>query len=143
MKQPGGRFWVEGAFSALSKADLVFLDPDNGLAGTRIKPYSRKSPKYALMDEVKGWLSRKKSVVLYQHQQRRPLEQQTVLQLEELKTLGSFGWAVTFHRMAARIYFVLPASDECRVRLMERTRTFLNTEWGTKGHFRAAAGCVI
>jgi hypothetical protein len=135
--------WVEGAFTALSTADLVFLDPDNGLAGMRIKPYSRKSPKYAFMDEVKGWLSRKKSVVLYQHQQRRPLEQQTVRQLEELRTLGGLGWAVTFHRMAARIYFVLPASDEFRARLMERTMAFLNTEWGTKGHFRAAAGCAV
>jgi hypothetical protein len=134
--------WVEGAFGVLSRAELVFLDPDNGLAGTRIKPYGRKSPKYAFIDEVKGWLSRGKTVILYQHQQRRPLERQINVQLEELRSLGCSGWALTFHRMAVRIYFVLPAKEH-KEQLMERTMSFLDTEWGKKQHFRAAAGCVI
>jgi len=40
--------WSEQAFLMLSNAELVFLDPDNGIAGTRMKPHSRKSAKYAL-----------------------------------------------------------------------------------------------
>jgi hypothetical protein len=52
---------VEGAFSALSKADLVLLDPDTRSRGNRVKLYSRKSPKYAFVDELKGWLSRGKT----------------------------------------------------------------------------------
>jgi hypothetical protein len=132
------RVWLEGAFGMLSSADLVFLDPDNGLAGTRIKPYSRKSSKYVFREEVSGWLKKGKSVVLYQHQQRRPLKQQAVEQLEELGSLGCSGWAVTFHRMAVRIYYVLPATEDHRARLMERTTAFLNTEWGRKSHFRLA-----
>jgi hypothetical protein len=131
--------WLEGAFGTLSTAELVFLDPDNGLAGTRIKPYSRRSPKYAFREEVSGWLDRGKSVVLYQHQQRRPLQQHTQEQLEALGRGGNLGWALTFHRMAVRIYFVLPATDQHRLLLRERTSVFLGTEWGKKRHFCQAA----
>jgi hypothetical protein len=134
--------WREKAFLTLSNAELVFLDPDNGLAGARIKTHSRKSSKYAFIEEVNGWLERGKSVVLYQHQRRKPLQQQALEQLEELSGLGYPGWAVTFHRMAVRIYFVLPATEEHKAQLLERTAAFLDTEWGRKYHFRPAAGCI-
>jgi hypothetical protein len=133
--------WLEGAYCALSKAELVFLDPDNGLAGSTIKTYSRKSPKYAFSEEVNGWLDRGKSVVLYQHQQRRSLNEHAQEQIDALGKIGCSGWALTFHRMAVRIYFVLPA-DEHRMRLIERTKEFLATEWGMKRHFRVIAGCL-
>ena len=56
----------------------------------------------------------------------------------QLSELGHSGWAVRFHRVAVRIYFVLPATEEHRIRLMERTRSFLNTEWARKEHCRFA-----
>jgi hypothetical protein len=126
--------WLRGAFCTLDAADVVFLDPDNGLAGTKIKPYSRKSPKYVFHDEVNHWLDHGKSVVLYQHQQRRRLEQHAQEQLEKLRGGGSSGWALTFHRMAVRIYFVLPAKEH-KEKLMERTKSFLDTEWGRSSIF--------
>jgi hypothetical protein len=132
--------WHEKAVRTLSNAELVFLDPDNGLAGTRVKVHSRRSPKYAFGEEVRDWLKRGKSVVLYQHQQRRPLEQQALDQLEELRSPGSSGWAVTFHRMAVRIYFVLPATGEHTLRLRGRLEAFLDTKWGRKQHFRLVSG---
>lgn len=132
--------WHEKAVRTLSNAELVFLDPDNGIAGPRVKAHSRKSPKYALREEVRDWQKRGKSVVLYQHQQRCPLEQQALEQLEELRGPGFSGWAVTFHRMAVRIYFVLPASKEHTQRLRGRTEAFLGTEWGRKQHFRLISG---
>lgn len=52
--------WHEKAVRTLSNAELVFLDPDNGLAGTKVKAHSRKSPKYAFGVEVRDWLKREK-----------------------------------------------------------------------------------
>jgi hypothetical protein len=132
------RAWHEDAIGKLSNSELVFLDPDSGLAGTRVKAYARKSPKSTFREEVKNWIDAGKSVVLYQHQQRLKLEEQVRGQLSELRSLGCSGWAVTFHRMAVRIYFVLP-TDEHRLRLRRRTETFLDTEWGRKQHFRLAS----
>src|ERR1700740_869311 len=56
--------WFEDAFENLSQAELVFLDPDNGLAPSRSKRHSRRSAKYIFEDEVAAWLKRGQSVVL-------------------------------------------------------------------------------
>jgi hypothetical protein len=65
--------WFEEGFKNLSEAELVFLDPDNGMAAKRAKKHWRGSVKYVFEDEVTDWLNRGQSVVLYQHQQRRRL----------------------------------------------------------------------
>jgi hypothetical protein len=116
----------------LSKTQLIFLDPDNGLAGTNLKPYSTRSSKFAFIKEVTDWLKAGQSVVLYQHQQRRPLQEQVRSQLAQL----GGGWALTFHRKSVRIYYVLPAVQKHEEILANRTDRFLETEWGNVGHFR-------
>ena len=67
--------WFEQAFNTLSDAELVFLDPDNGLAGSRVKRHCRNSVKFVFANEVTEWLGRGKSVVLYRHQQRKTLSE--------------------------------------------------------------------
>ena len=128
--------WHADAIQVLSKANLVFLDPDNGLAGENVERHSRRSAKYVFREEVSDWLSRGKSVVLYQHQQRRTLRELVRSQLVEL---GQRGWALTFHRLSVRIYYILPASEEHEELLAHRTRVFLESEWGRKEHFRLNA----
>ena len=68
--------WFKDGLNKLSEAELVFLDPDNGIAATRAKKYRRSSVKYLFEDEVTEWGNRGQSVVLYQHQQRRSLNAQ-------------------------------------------------------------------
>jgi hypothetical protein len=55
--------WFIKGFQRLSNVELVFLDPDNGVAGKRVKKYSQKSVKYAFLDETTGWLNRNQSVI--------------------------------------------------------------------------------
>jgi hypothetical protein len=43
--------WFDEAFTKLSEADVVFLDPDNGLAPSRCKKHLRSSVKYIFEDE--------------------------------------------------------------------------------------------
>ena len=125
--------WFEDAFKNLSQAELVFLDPDNGLAPSRSKKHFRRSAKYIFEDEVGAWLKRSQSVVLYQHQQRRSLSEQ-VSEQRKVLAAGKPCHSVSFHRRAARIYYILPAEDH-KHRISERLTSFLAGEWSK--HFRA------
>jgi hypothetical protein len=126
--------WFEQAFNTLSDAELVFLDPDNGLAGSRVKRHCRNSVKFVFTNEVTDWLGRGQSVVLYQHQQRKPLNEQVAEQRKMFGT-GTTCLAVSFHRRSVRIYYILSARDH-RVRLSERLTRFLAGAWGE--HFSPA-----
>lgn len=125
--------WHLDGLRMLSGAELIFLDPDNGLAGRTVQCHNLRSQKYVFREEVSDWLSRGKSVVLYQHQQRRGLQVQVRSQLGEL---GHNGWALTFHRTSVRIYYILPANERHTDLLANRSTAFLETAWGEKGHFR-------
>jgi hypothetical protein len=120
--------WFEDGFQKLSEAELVFLDPDNGIATTRAKKHWRSSVKYVFEDEVTEWRRRGQSVVLYQHQQRRSLLAQVSEQRETLEAAGTC-YAVSFHRRAARIYYII-AADEHKSRISERLTCFLTGGWG-------------
>ena len=128
--------WFKNGFQKLRPADLVFLDPDNGVAGKSVKKYSPKSVKYAFLNEINDWLNRHQSVVVYQHQRRQPLERQIGEQLREFGECGSSAWALSFHRQSVRIYFILPATERHRALLQERSKVFLESQWGGDGHFR-------
>jgi hypothetical protein len=126
--------WFEEGFKKLSEAELVFLDPDNGMAPNRAKKHWRSSVKYVFEDEVTDWFNRGQSVVLYQHQQRRSLREQVS---EQQKILGGGRAcnAVSFHRRAVRIYYIFPAENH-KARISERLTCFLAGPWGE--HFRFA-----
>jgi hypothetical protein len=128
--------WFVKGFEQLSNVELVFLDPDNGVAGKRVKKYSQKSVKYAFLDETAGWLNRNQSVIVYQHQKRQSLEGQISEQLKAFDQHGYQGWALSFHRQSVRIYFILPATAVHRALLYERSKAFLASQWGSEGHFR-------
>lgn len=71
----GRRAWSAGLLEATTHADLVFLDPDNGLE-IASKPMGRKgSSKYLAWGEVDALASAGKSLVIYQHFTREPREQ--------------------------------------------------------------------
>jgi len=129
--------WFVNGLHQLCDRELIFLDPDNGVASSRVKKYSPKSVKYAFVDEINRWLTRKQSVVLYQHQKRQSLEAQISEQLNEF---GKSGWALSFHRLSVRIYYILPATAEHRQMLWQRCNAFLATQWGLGGHFRLHDG---
>jgi hypothetical protein len=126
--------WFADAFQKLSETELVFLDPDNGLAPSRCKKHLRSSVKYIFEDEVAAWLKRGQSVVLYQHQQRRSLSEQ-VSEQQRILGAGRACSAVSFHRRAVRIYYILPVANH-QARIFERLTRFLAGAWGE--HFCSA-----
>lgn len=72
---PGRRVWSTGLLEAARDADLVFLDPDNGLE-IASKPMGCKgSSKYLAWAEVDALAAAGKSLVIYQHFTREPRDE--------------------------------------------------------------------
>lgn len=68
---PERSLWHEDALARLAECSAVFLDPDNGL---QVRSMTRKrSPKYALHDEVDAYRRRGQVVVTIQFMPRRPV----------------------------------------------------------------------
>jgi hypothetical protein len=126
--------WFGRGFERLSKAQLVFLDPDTGVAGSRIRSHHQSSVKYVFQEEITDWLARGQSVVLYQHQQRKTLSEQ-VAEQRKIVAAGKTCLAVKFHRLSVRIYYIIPAENH-QARISERLTRFLAGAWGE--HFCAA-----
>jgi hypothetical protein len=68
--------WFERARRAVAECDLVFLDPDNGLAVRSVPPTSPMAGKYATVAEIITLLHTGAAVVLYQHGNRTSWHQQ-------------------------------------------------------------------
>ena len=62
--------WLERAIEESSGADLVFVDPDNGLETKSVPIKSKKSGKYVFWHELKRFWSKGHSLVVYHHLNR-------------------------------------------------------------------------
>src|SRR5881397_2079383 len=49
--------WCQNSLKKVDQAQLVFLDPDNGLALNERKKYRKTGPKYVFLDELRQYLS--------------------------------------------------------------------------------------
>jgi hypothetical protein len=56
--------WLEGAVRATAGCDLVFLDPDNGLAPPAVGRHTDAGLRYAYPDELRRFVDLGKSVIL-------------------------------------------------------------------------------
>ncbi|HWR51213.1 MAG TPA: hypothetical protein VN428_08910 [Bryobacteraceae bacterium] len=130
--------WNACAVDALAGADLVFMDPDNGLAGKSASQTGKDGPKYVFPDELVPYIRRGQSLVVYHHQTREKggLTQQIENKAAMLRGIGaSRVWAFVFRRFSVRVYFLIPAPAHAAL-LAERSRRFIDaTLWGRRGHF--------
>lgn len=126
--------WFKSALEATEEAEVVFVDPDNGIA-TENTPVG--SPKHVLPYELVRFYERGKSLVIYHHLART--NAQTLIkslgkQLQELLDLPCLPWALWYHRGTARAYFIVPR-DEHKTELEKRLQGFYDSPWVKQGHF--------
>ena len=128
--------WFDGALHNTADCDLVFVDPDNGVASSRA--CAEGSPKHVFLDEIRSLVERKPrpNVVIYQHMDKTKgtAEEKTERQLKCLsKKLGLSSdeqpFGVLFRRWAVRAFLILPNQDH-RHMLVERTNALIQ-KWGT------------
>ncbi len=126
--------WFSRGVAHVQNADLVFLDPDNGLSPV-------DGPEHATYDEAERLWAQGKSLVIYQHADRSaPFNAQIQKHAATLrKALGIAGLPVTalrFHRRSSRVYFIISQPKDTQL-LNNRIDTFLKSCWGTgkRPHF--------
>jgi hypothetical protein len=113
--------WHSGALTMLRPADLVFLDPDNGV----VRRLGTKGHKYALLDEVADYAARGQSVVVYQHASRKPggLPVEVERRLRDLASASGVDplGAMVLRRGSARFFMVVaqPAHGDVLRRRLE------------------------
>ena len=132
------RAWNARALETLAGADLIFMDPDNGLSTKPTALLGAKGAKYVSVEELVPYVRRGKSVVIYHHADRHQgglaATVPTILAL--LRSLGSEAapLAFVFRRVSARVYFIVPAKAHADI-LVRRCLQFLDTPWVANGHF--------
>jgi hypothetical protein len=130
--------WHSDALNVTTRADVVFLDPDNGLAGRAMQPGSPLSRKYVFLSEIQDYARRGQSVVVYHHQTREKggirVQVQKRFDLLQQAVRTANVWAIIFRRQSVRAYFVL-TSPRDRDNLFARSAAFVNSKWGRDGHF--------
>ncbi len=137
------RAWALNATVALADADLVFLDPDNGIEIASLAPNSPKAGKYVLWEEIAGHWMRGQSLLVYHHLNRTKSVAAQVVELkagfrERLGEIPQMSLPV-FRRGSCRAFCVL-GQREHAAKLRDREREFLSTKWSE--HFLPDASGV-
>ena len=133
----GREEWNKKAKSILAEADLVFLDPDNGLLVKSVGKRSAKSIKYAFYEEVKGYIESGKSVLIYNHRSRKSeneyFDEIEKLLEDSLRVSRNTIQTITFPKGSVRDYFAVPVSEEHYNMIFEAFKDMKYSKWGQSG----------
>jgi hypothetical protein len=125
------RVWVKRALGITAECNLVFFDPDNGIASDRVSPTSIKAPKFSFMDEMRQFRDRNQSLVLYHHLGRKGTADQQIGKWKGIlaAALGTASvWAIPFRRGTCRVFFIIPAKQHEGV-IGRRVMAWLERGW--------------
>ena len=136
--------WIEGALDATRDAEVVFVNPDTGMAGnaspfTRKKPHHKGATKYAFVEDLRRFAgpSQKQSLVIYQHLAHLSIERR-VQHIRELsqslkKELAPCRISALLFRVgAARAYFLAAQPGEHQNIIEGRLNSFCNSPFWSK-----------
>lgn len=131
--------WHRMALERLSKAGIIFADPDNGLLVPSAKGTVREN-KYILPEEIQDYYRQGSSVIYYQHKARKG-DQFYVLQHEDLMCDPAFNCAssliLKFTTTSQRYYcFIMQPGHQAVIR--DAINRMLDTLW--RDHFVLLCG---
>ncbi len=130
------REWKDEAVSKLSTADVIFLDPDNGLQVQSCSSLSHKnSGKYSYFEEIREFHKSKKLTIIYHHLNRHRKHgthsiqvQQRARELKEKINPAHKVFGVRFRPFSPRAFFLISApSIESYV--TDRLNSFVRSGW--------------
>jgi hypothetical protein len=102
--------WFEESLLRLKNADIIFLDPDNGIQTDKVRKTHIKAIKYVFKDEIKRYYELGKSLIIYNHRDRNPKSKydkkitDLSIQINGIKVLR-------FKRVSVRDYIFLIQKD--------------------------------
>ena len=132
--------WHKKALEQLKDLDIVFVDPDNGMLVKSVGKGSAKSVKYTFYEEVKDYVQRGQSVLIYNHRCRKQefhyfheicsrLQEETGV--EETEILK-----ISFPKYSVRDYLAVPALAEHRKKIEAAFIAMEQGIWGNIGMCR-------
>ena len=122
--------WHSDALARLADADIVFLDPDNGLM-VKSADKTTRANKYVTLKEIADYCGQGSSVIWYQHKARYRNSHyrdqfRGILGLEKFCNMS--GIELMFTRVSQRYYFIL-TQPEHRDILRGQVNRFLKSPW--------------
>ncbi len=138
LKSPNCRkSWFEDSLAYLEDCDLLFCDPDNGIKPASIKITYSKSIKYIFACEIKEILEQGKSLIVYNHRDRKKHEAyidrlNTVY--DSLNSPNISLRAIRFHRNGTRDFFIFIQGKHKDI-INHNLNKFLETNWNN--HFKS------
>ena len=142
-RQKARERWLLEALEVARNGDLVFVDPDNGIANSA-GPYTKKGLKHVFIDDIRQFTELEKSLVIYHHLGRRTTAEEQIRfwsdRLCDHLGIENALWALRFRRGSARVYFVIP-NEKHKALFSCRIREFVNSPW--KSHFELTQVSVV
>lgn len=127
--------WLQDAVRAVRGRDIVFLDPDKGLAPRSARA---NSTEHAYVHEVGAFVQSGQTVVVYHHLGRTAKHPVQMREWAERLTrklrLDAEPQVLWYRRGTARAYFVIPAGAHAGV-IGERLQRFQTSFWFEREHF--------
>ena len=133
--------WLKGALRCTAKAQLVLLDPDNGIAGPdsgnkqKLERWHKDGLKYTFVSDIQSFLDEDKSLVIYHHLGRHKGKEKQIKDLaKNVQTVLNKRTkpypqlrSLWFH--PERAFFIIAQKDHQDL-LWGRLNIFLNNDWG-------------
>ena len=128
--------WHQYALCELSDADLVFLDPDNGMIVPSAGKNGLKQLKYVIDVELNDYLCQGHSVLVYQHRPRVNEEVYIERMMQRFMSLSSDVkrkdiQVITFPRYSVRDYFAISVSEDHHMKIKKAFANMVNGIWGS------------
>jgi hypothetical protein len=128
--------WLNDALRVASRADLVFLDPDNGIECDSVDMHSRVGVKYAYYDDIRRMCGPTTSLVIYHHLSRQGTAADQISRrsrkLADLVPEGHRVIPLRFRRGSSRVFFLVVAPRH-RAHFQGRLDALLSSAWAA--HF--------
>lgn len=100
--------WLRSAFDTTSHADIVFFNPDNGIAN-RESPTSNAGTKYAFINDLKRFAKNGNSLVIYHHLRGGDRDEKICRIAKEMRSnLKLSVWSLLYTAWTSRAYFIVP-----------------------------------
>lgn len=128
--------WIQEARVALAGADVLFLDPDNGLEVASCRSLSqKKSGKYAYFDEIRELHKNKQFTVIYHHLNRHKNHgdhsqqiRDRAAQLKQRIDTSHTVFALRYKPYSPRVFFIVSAPSAVG-HVEARLSEFMSSHW--------------